>query len=442
MDQTTQILWEQWQTLLILLARPIVQRQIWGIGIVLSLNVLLFLRLDRFLMRMDWRERPILKTQAGSASWGDIIETSLPPVVSLIGCWGIIIFFVGQGWPVGLLENGLSLFWGWLGYSLFVLGLYTVFGSPVRPYQQRILTPLFIGIVAWRLLDSFFDLRLVSNIVVFRLADEGVLIGEMILAGFVFYIFLLLAWMAETGLKHTLMRRTKADPGVIFSVTVISRYTIVALGCLLALQGVGLDLSTLAVIGGGLSIGIGIGLQRIVANFISGIMLLFEQSLRPGDVIDLDGEMGIVEELNIRATVVRTQNNVEVIVPNENFVTTQVRTFTKSNRRIRLLLPVGVGYGEDPKEVRRVLVETAGRHGLVLKDPEPNLLFRGFGDSSLDFELTVWIDQPENMLRMKSDLYYMMFEALKQNGIEIPFPQRDIHIRTDGGKTAPDGGED
>ena len=177
------------------------------------------------------------------------------------------------------------------------------------------------------------------------------------------------------------------------------------------------------------SIGIGIGLQRIVANFISGIVLLFEQSLRPGDVIDINGEIGTVGRLNIRSTVVRTLNNVEVIVPNENFVIKQVTTYTKSNQNVRLLLPVGVSYDADPREVKRVVIEAATKHGLVLDDPEPMLLFRGYGNSSLDFDLAVWIDQPQRAMFVRSDLYYMVFDALGRHDIEIPFPQRDLNLK-------------
>jgi small-conductance mechanosensitive channel len=279
------------------------------------------------------------------------------------------------------------------------------------------------------LLDNFVDLRLLGEIVVFQFFETSVTIVTLLVASIVFYIFITVAWILQNVLYHTLPRSTAADPGVVYSVSTISRYTIIALGIIFSLQSLGLDLSTLTVIGGGLSIGIGIGLQRIVANFISGIILLFEQSLRPGDVIDINGEIGTVEQLNIRATVVRTRNNVEVIVPNEIFVTTQVKTYTKSTRETRILLPIGVSYNEDPKEVRRVVLETAVRHGLILKEPEPALLFRGFGDSSLNFDLAVWIDQPQHTMRVRSDLYYMIFETLKSHGIVIPFPQRDLHLK-------------
>jgi small-conductance mechanosensitive channel len=171
-------------------------------------------------------------------------------------------------------------------------------------------------------------------------------------------------------------------------------------------------------------------LQKIVSNFISGLMLLSEQSMLPGDVIDLNGRLGTVEQVNIRSTTIRTINNVDLVVPNETFITTEVTTFTKGDTRVRLLIPIGVSYHSDPRQVRQVVSKVAAEHSLVLSRPAPDLLFRGFGDSSLNFELAVWIDQPIRAPRITSDLYYMIWEALKAHQIEVPFPQRDLHLRS------------
>lgn len=429
MDSPTQILLEQLQTVLIILERPIVQRQLIVVGLILLINWPLSFFWRWFWRRFKWSRHPLYRAREGGPTLARALRTLAPATVSLLAAWLTVLLFTKWGYPTGLIRNALDLFWAWLGYSIFILMLFTLFGSAVRPYQRRILAPLFVGIISWELLDNFVDLRLLGEIVVFHFFETSVTIVTLLLATIVLYIFITAAWILQNVLYHTLPRRTAADPGVVYSVSTISRYTIIALGIIFSLQSLGLDLSTLTVIGGGLSIGIGIGLQRIVANFISGIILLFEQSLRPGDVIDINGEIGTVEQLNIRATVVRTRNNVEVIVPNENFVTTQVKTYTKSTRETRILLPIGVSYNEDPKEVRRVVLETAVRHGLILKEPEPALLFRGFGESSLNFDLAVWIDQPQHTMRVRSDLYYMIFETLKNHGIVIPFPQRDLHLK-------------
>lgn len=429
MDSPTQVLLEQIQTLLIILERPIVQRQLAVVVLILLLIWPISLILHRVLSSFRWSRRTLPNQPQGTPTLGNALETLAPASVSLLGGVAAIQLFRAWGYPTGFIINALTLFGAWLGYSLFILALFGLFGATVRPYHRRILAPLFVGIIGWELLDNFVDLRLLGQIELFQFFDASVTVVTLLAAALVLYIFITVSWVLQNVLYHTLPRRTSADPGVVYSVSTISRYTIIALGIIFSLQALGLDLSTLTVIGGGLSIGIGIGLQRIVANFISGIILLFEQSLRPGDVIDIDGEIGTVEQLNIRATVVRTRNNVEVIVPNENFVTTRVKTYTKSTRETRVLLPVGVSYKADPKEVRRLLLETAVRHGLVLKEPEPTLLFRAFGESSLNFDLAVWINQPQHTMRVRSDLYYMIFETFKNNHIEIPFPQRDLHLK-------------
>ena len=189
-------------------------------------------------------------------------------------------------------------------------------------------------------------------------------------------------------------------------------------------------MTTLALISGGLSVGIGFGLQEIVANFISGIVLLFEQSLRPGDVVSMENEMGIVKSLGIRATTVRTLDNVEVIVPNQAFLTSAVTTYTKSDRIVRVKIPVGVSFGSDPKEIREVLLTIARQHHLVQEKPEPAVRFIGFGDSSIDFQLEIWLDDPMLAMTIKSDLRFMIWKAFAKRNIEIPFPQRDLHLRS------------
>jgi small-conductance mechanosensitive channel len=210
----------------------------------------------------------------------------------------------------------------------------------------------------------------------------------------------------------------------------IGRYVVIAGAVVIVAAALGVDPRALAIITGGLSVGIGFGLQEIVANFVSGIVLLFEQSLRPGDVVSMENEMGTVKSLGIRATTVRTRDNVEVIVPNQAFLTSAVTTYTKTDRIVRVKIPVGVSYGSDPKEIREVLLEVARQHNLVQEKPEPVVRFIGFGDSSLDFQLEIWLDDPMLTMSIKSDLRFMIWTAFTKRNIEIPFPQRDLHLRS------------
>ncbi|MEZ4560298.1 MAG: mechanosensitive ion channel [Caldilineaceae bacterium] len=208
-------------------------------------------------------------------------------------------------------------------------------------------------------------------------------------------------------------------------------YGIIALGILTAVSTIGFDLSTLTIVLGGLSVGISFGLQELVANFISGILLVFEQSLRPGDVIQVAGHAGTVDKLRLRSTVLKTLDNVEIFVPNKTLLTSTVETYTHTDRKVRVPVDVGVSYASTPEDVRTILLEVAARHGLVLKDPAPTVFFTGFGDSSLDFKLLIWINDPPRSAQISSDLRFMIFREFARRGIEIPFPQRDIHLRSD-----------
>jgi small-conductance mechanosensitive channel len=171
-------------------------------------------------------------------------------------------------------------------------------------------------------------------------------------------------------------------------------------------------------------------LQELVANFISGILLLFERTVRPGDMIEVSGATGIVDKLRMRSTVIRTPDNTEIFVPNKNLLTSTFTAYTQTDRVVRRLLTVGVSYNSDPTEVRTILQDVAHRHGLVLKKPEPLVFFMGFGGSSLNFQLAVWVDDPMTGLRVSSDLYFMIWNEFEKYGIEIPFPQQDLHLRS------------
>ena len=158
----------------------------------------------------------------------------------------------------------------------------------------------------------------------------------------------------------------------------LSHYVVIGIGIISAIGTLGFNLSALALIGGGLSVGIGFGLQELVANFISGILLLFERTVRPGDVIEVGGQRGVVDQLRMRATVIRTADNTDVFVPNKNLLTSAFVAYTQTDRVVQRTLRIGVSYGSDPTKVRDILLGVANRHGLILKKPEPVVFFVGF----------------------------------------------------------------
>ncbi len=433
MDSSVEILISQLKTLLIFLERPSVQRQFVALLVAVAVAGLLSAGSDRLLAR--WLRRPGPEVEPDPSRrrrlWRAMDRHFLWPVHA---AWLILVarlVFTLQGIAAGMLEGALTVVLVWAGYRGVMWLLYLGFGHRVvRPYHRRVLRPAFFIGLGLSLLGRVIPLPVLASIRLFGLFSADVTLGSLLGALAVLYVFITLAWIMQGNLGRALDRRVGLEAGVRHSIVTISRYAIVGTGLLLALSALGLDLSTLTIIGGGLSIGVGFGLQQIVANFISGLVLLFEQTLRPGDVIDLDGEIGIVEQLNIRSTVVRTRDDVEVIVPNEFFLTSRLRTYTKSSRQVRVLVPVGVAYRSDPQQIRAVMIDVAQRHGLVLAEPAPAVLFRGFGEFTLNFELAVWIEQPDRIPRLKSDLYFMLWDAFKEQEIEIPYPQRDLHLKS------------
>lgn len=221
-----------------------------------------------------------------------------------------------------------------------------------------------------------------------------------------------------------------ADEGVRYAVGSIVRYVVIVLGLLAILQAVGVRLDAITVVAGALGVGIGFGLQQVTSNFVSGLVLLVERPIKVGDRIEVDGLSGDVVKIAPRATTIVTNDNIAMIVPNSSFITSTVVNWSYSDRNVRIAIPVGVSYRSDPEHVKAVLLAVARTHPGVLADPAPDVVFKGFGDSALDLTLRVWTGTfTTRPTILRSDLNFAIFEAFRDEGIEIPFPQRDVHIR-------------
>jgi small-conductance mechanosensitive channel len=228
-----------------------------------------------------------------------------------------------------------------------------------------------------------------------------------------------------------LLRRTKFEPSLQYAIGKISGYVFIALGFYLALTMSGINLSSLALLAGAVGVGLGFGLQNIVSNFVSGLIILAERPIAIGDRVEIGNIAGCVKQISLRSTTVLTNDNITIIVPNSDFITHTVTNWSYGDPRVRLRLPVGVAYGTDTDQLRRALLEVAGQHPKVLREPAPELFFLGFGDSSLNFELAVWTaEMTAKPRRFRSELYYAMDKKLRECGIEVPFPQRDLHLRS------------
>ena len=224
--------------------------------------------------------------------------------------------------------------------------------------------------------------------------------------------------------------RLPAGRGVGYALTTTVHYAVLLVGFLLAISAAGVDLNKVSLLAGAFGVGIGFGLQNVVNNFVSGLILLYERPVQLGDMVEVGGTTGEVRRIGIRSSTIRTFQGAEVIVPNSNLISDRVVNWTFSDRRRRIELQVGVAYGTDPQRVLLILLAVARAHPDVLDDPAPQALMLGFGDSSLDFELRAWTALFDTYVVTQSELAIALHRALAEAGIEIPFPQRDLHLRS------------
>ena len=250
-------------------------------------------------------------------------------------------------------------------------------------------------------------------------------------------VFVLSVWAAvyvsrvtRFFLDEDVLPRLNLPRGVPAAMSTGVHYLIISAALIFGTAAAGLDLTKLAIVVGALSVGIGFGLQNIVNNFVSGLILLFERPIQIGDHVQVGQLMGRVTRIGIRASTVRTYEGSEVIVPNGDLISNQVVNYTLSDRDRRMELAVGVAYGTDVEKARGVIEEAVNSVPIVSQDPPSQALFRGFGDSSLDFRVLFWIDEFDQGMLATSEVGIAINRALKQSGIEIPFPQRDLHFRS------------
>lgn len=282
--------------------------------------------------------------------------------------------------------------------------------------------------------QSFVDkaLSLLNAPIIEQQGQFKISVGSLLALVLVIVIAAVVSRLVRRVLKNRVLSRLSVDSGIQYTLLRIAHYIIITLGLLYALKiGFAIDLTSLAVILGFLSVGIGFGLQYIAADLVSGFILLFERPVRVGDRVKLDVDVeGRVENISLRSTLIITNENMAVIVPNSKLVQERFINYSYGNQTIRLNVPVGVAYGSDLEKVSNALLEAGRAVEEVLSDPPPKAHFRGFGDSSLDFELRAWINEPHKHPQIRSKINFQIDKMLRKQGIEIPFPQRDLHLRS------------
>ena len=420
--------------MLVFLGRPAVQMQLVAIALALVLAWLLSKLLWRVLRRRIAiaPAENVSKRRRRLQRYGPmLLGYLLFPLLGLLSVIAAKKLIDSSGGFTGLTILALSLLVDFAIYRALLAVLYVLFPRKVvQRYHYRLLVPLFaLYILAW-ILGRLIDLRHLAQVVLFEMPEGALTLGALCFATIGLYLWVETVLGANEAIFRLATRYTAIDPGPFEASLTLIRYLLIVVGAFVAFKSLGLNATTIAAITGGLSVGIGFGLREILSNFVSGVILLFEGSLRPGDIVHIDDEISIVKRLSIRSTTVRTLNNVEKIIPNQVFVTDSVTTYTGSDRSVRLQLPVGASYNDDPEAVIEILLAVAQAYPVVLTEPPPEVRLIGFGDSSVDFELAVWLDNPLLIPRVTSDLNRAIWQAFAQHNIEIPFPQRDLHLRS------------
>ncbi len=294
----------------------------------------------------------------------------------------------------------------------------------------------WLGDASRQLKVGYSRVASLSEATLFSVGETPVTGGDIVRV----LIILAVAWLLSRGIRHAIRRFSKSESSgtqaSLYTVGRLTHYAIIVIASFIALSSMGLDFSNLALVAGALSVGIGFGLQAIVSNFISGLIILFEHTLRVGDYIELDtGLTGTVKSINVRSTLIKTNDNIDIVVPNSEFVTTRLTNWTLGERILRVRIPFGVAYGSDKELVKKAALEAAADVSYTLtnmKGRDPDVWLVEFGDSSLNFLLLVWVNRQgaKRPTRTRAAYLWALDTKLREHGIEIPFPQRDVNLRS------------
>ena len=279
-------------------------------------------------------------------------------------------------------------------------------------------------------LQPLLDTKLLS------ISGVTITVGGVLLAVVVAFAVWLVAWLLRRALQRYAKRNPDVNQAAVYTVSRVANYLLILVGVLLAFDAAGIPVGKFTVFAGALGVGLGFGLQAIFNNFVSGLILLFDRSLKIGDFIELDGDIrGTVRAIDIRSTRITTNDNIDVLVPNSEFMTKRVVNWTYSSPDRRIRVPFGVAYGTDKELVKKAALEAASRVPFTLAiegDRQPQVWLVGFGDSAVDYQLVVWLNESASRRNAAVIAAYLweLDTALKAHGIEIPFPQQDLRVRS------------
>ncbi len=264
---------------------------------------------------------------------------------------------------------------------------------------------------------------------VFAIGNNPVSILSVLKFLFSIIIFIVLAGWLSRVIEKNVQKSDYINPSMQVGLIKFSKFFLYTLAILIAISVTGINLAALTVFGGALGVGLGFGLQRIASNFISGFILLFDRSIKPGDVISVGTRFGWVQELRARYIVVRDREGVETLIPNENLITSEVTNWSYSDRKVRVKIPVQVSYNDDPEFASELMIQACEGVDRILQDPKPQVRLTEFADSGISLQLRIWIQDPQNGLgAIKSEVNFAIWKLFKEHNVTIPYPQRDVHL--------------
>ncbi|MFO8085691.1 MAG: mechanosensitive ion channel [Desulfobacterales bacterium] len=366
----------------------------------------------------------------------------------------LVSFIAALLWCFGYQRFGqvvLTKIWTSTGAFLLIMILYQMLQSLLQKWSARLdprdeaatflsrsmkslllyVTVTASGVVILNLLGLLNPLQQLMSFPVVQLGESQVTFWTIIKAILILMAFIYATRLLQAYLDYKVYPSLGVDPGLGYAINIFFKYVGLAIGFLISLKVVGIDLRFLLVFAGALGIGIGLGLQNMAANVISGFSIVFGGKIRKGDWIEVSDTLGVVTDIYLRATKIRTRDNIEYLVPNSNLISDIVVNYSLSSSFIRVEMPIGVSYDADPRQVEQIFLEAAREEPDVSNFQKPAVRFIEYGDNSINFVLLIWIDVRKTpRRRVRSALYFSIFDKLKKAGIEIPFPQRDIHIRS------------
>ncbi len=361
-----------------------------------------------------------------------LLEVSVWPI------WALVLLYVGFGvWVHFAPESAgdpfrvLPIVWFFLLYRILKsLTKEILPPSSRRKTIRRAVIPLVFVFAVLQQLALLGPLVRWLGRPFVSIGTTEISVVSLVIAVGVVVVFLLVARLVAVILGSRILPGLGFDRTLSENLATLLRYALVAFGLFVAVDTLGFDLSALKIALGALGVGIGFGLQGVVNNFVSGLIMLVERTVKKGDIITVGGTDGRVINIGLRSSIVRTRGGHEIIVPNSDLVSSQVTNYSYRDTLVRVDIPVGVSYGSDPNQVRDLLLQAAEQEERILDDPRSDVVFQGYGDSSINFELRVWINDAWQLPQVRSSLYFSIWYNLKGAGIEIPFPQRDLHMRS------------